>query len=93
MAKQNKRYLQMQKVMTRILIGDAVAFLLYLIFAACGVIWLKVILAVGMFVVSGGCLAFLYLTRELTRRRSLWMTTASGGILICLLFSLILNFP
>ena len=75
MAKQNKRYLQMQKVMTRILIGDAVAFLLYLI------------------IVSGGCLAFLYLTRELTRRRSLWMTTASGGILICLLFSLILNFP
>ena len=86
-------YKDLDRVMTIALIGTAALFFFYLVFALFGVIWLKVILAVGMFIVSGGCLAFLYLTRELTRRRSLWMTTASGGILICLLFSLILNFP
>lgn len=87
------RYKQMQFYMTIALIADFVLFVLYLIVAGNGIIWLKVVLAVLIFAVSIAVLAFLYLTRELLRRRSLWMTAAAGAITLCLLFSLILNFP
>ena len=89
----NNRYRQLEKLMTSALIADGVLFLLYLIFAACGVIWLKVVLALCVILISGGCLALLYLSKELLRKRSLWMSTAAAAALVCLLFSLILNFP
>ena len=89
----NNRYKQLEKLMTSALIADGVLFLLYLIFAACGVIWLKVILALCVILISGGCLSLLYLSKELLRKRSLWMSTAAAAALVCLLFSLILNFP
>ena len=89
----NNRYRQLEKLMTSALIADGVLFLLYLIFAACGVIWLKVILALCVILISGGCLTLLYLSKELLRKRSLWMSTAAAAALVCLLFSLILNFP
>ena len=93
MATKNNRYEQLDQLMTKALIADGALFFLYLIFAACGVIWLKVILAICVFLISGACLALLYMTKELLRRRSLWMTTGAGSALLCLLFSLILNFP
>ena len=89
----NNRYRQLEKLMTSALIADGVLFLLYLICAACGVIWLKVVLALCVILISGGCLALLYLSKELLRKRSLWMSTAAAAALVCLLFSLILNFP
>ena len=93
MAKKRNRYKEMEKYMSIALIADAVLFVLYLICAGAGVIWLKVILAIFAILLSGLCLGFLYLTRELMRRRSLWMTACAGAVLLCLLFSLILNFP
>ena len=93
MAQRKTRFEQMEQLMTYALIADGLLFLLYLIFAACGVIWLKVTLAVLVFLISAGSLTLLYMTKELLRRRSLWMTVAAGSALICLLFSLILNFP
>ena len=36
---------------------------------------------------------WLYLTKEFTRRRSLWMVTACVSILACILVSLCLGYP
>lgn len=93
MAKKNNRYKEMERFMTYALIADLLLFIFFLIAAGNGIIWLKVILTVFAFLLSGGCLAFLYLSRELLRPRSLWMTAAAGSIIVCILFSLILNFP
>ena len=38
-----KRYKDIERVLTMILIGDAAVFLLYMIFAGLGIGWLKVI--------------------------------------------------
>lgn len=93
MAKASSRYAQMQNYMTLALLAGAGLFVLYLIFAGFGVIWLKAITAILTILISLACLGFLYLCRELLRRRSLWMTTAAAALLICTLASLILNFP
>ena len=44
-------------------------------------------------IVSGMCLAFLYMTGELVKRRSLWMVVGYISVLVCLLVSLICNVP
>ncbi len=90
---QASRYKEMERYMTYTLIGDAVVFLIYLIAAATGVIWLKVITAIIAFLVSGLCLVYLYMSQELMKPRSLWMTTAAGAVILCTFFSLILNYP
>lgn len=89
----NIRYKQMEQYMTYALFADAVLFILFLIFAGLGIIWLKVITAILCILLSGACLALLYLSKELLKQRSLWMSTAAAAIIVCLLFSLILNFP
>jgi len=72
---------------------DLVLFIIYLIAAGNGVIWLKATAAVLTILVSLLCLAFLYLNKEIYRQRSLWMSACALAILVCVLFSLILNFP
>ena len=89
--RQPNRYKEMERYMTYALLADLFLFILYLCFAS--IIWLKVILSILIIILSGGSLAYLYITKELLKQRSLWMTAAAGSILICLLFSLILNFP
>lgn len=93
MARNNNRYKEMERYMTYALIVDALLFIFYLIAAGSGIIWLKVVLTIFAFILSLACLAFLYLTGELMRRRSLWMTAAAASIFVCILFSLILNYP
>ena len=93
MANRRNRYKEMERYMTYALIADAAIFLLYLICAGCGVIWLKVILFLLGAALSVCCLGYLYLTQELLKRRSLWMSSAAAAVLLCLLFSLILNYP
>ena len=92
MAKRN-RYRIMEYNMTRVLIADAVVFLLYLLFAGFGVIVMKVITAIVAILASLLCPGFLYLSQELLRKRSLWMSTGFAAILLCTLVSLIVNFP
>ena len=87
------RYKEMERYMTYALCADAAAFVLYLIFAGLGIVWLKVILAISCLGVSGYLLWLLYASKELLRQRSLWITTGAAAIVVCLLFSLILNFP
>lgn len=93
MAKRNNRYKIVDKYMTYVLIGDGAIFLLYLLFAGFGVLWGKVLFALLGIVVSALCLGFLYLTRELLRKRSLWMTAGAAAVIICILVSLISNIP
>ncbi|MBQ7341131.1 MAG: hypothetical protein IJW41_03085 [Oscillospiraceae bacterium] len=93
MKQRRNRYQQMEQLMTYILIGALGLFILYLIFAACGIIWLKVILSILLILTLSAVLAFMYMTGELLKRRSLWITTGAAAILVCLLFSLMLNYP
>ena len=93
MANRRNRYKEMERYMTYILIGDAALFVIYLLAAGFGVIWLKAITAIFAILVSGLCLGYLYLSQELLRRRSLWMSAGAAAVLLCVLFSLILNFP
>ena len=93
MENQKTRYQKMQLKMCAALALDLILFIVYLIVAGNGIIWLKVIIAILAILLSLLCLAFLYLTKELLRQRSLWMSVMAAAIAICLLFSLILNFP
>ena len=93
MAQKRNRYKEMEQLMTVALIASAVIFILYLICAIAGILWLKVVTAVFAILFCFGGLAFLYLTKELLRQRSLWMTTGFLSVLLCIVVSLILNFP
>lgn len=93
MGKQTNRYKDFERYMTIALIADAVIFVVYLIAAATGVIWLKAVTAIIAFLLSGLCLVYLYITHELLKSRSMWMTVGAASVILCTLFSLILNFP
>lgn len=93
MAQKINRYKKMERYMTYALCIDTIVFILYLLVAGNGIIWLKVILTLLCFAISGALLWFLYATKELLKQRSLWITTGAVAIAICLLFSLLLNFP
>ena len=94
MAQSRKRnFQQMQWYLTYALIAAVGMFALYLVFAGLGIIWLKAVTAVLAILISAACLAWLFLSKELLRPRSLWMTTAACAIIVCLLVSLVLRFP
>jgi len=87
------RYRELESMMMKIFAGDAVAFLLYIIFAGKGWNAVKIIAAVVVLLVSVFALVWLFIVKEMFRRRSLWMVTGFGAILICLLVSLVLKYP
>ena len=93
MAARRNRYKEMKRYMSCALMADAVLFVLFLLFSGLGITWLKVILSIFVIILSCACLVFLFLTQELLRSRSLWMTTAAAAILLCLVLLLILNYP
>jgi hypothetical protein len=76
-----------------ILIGDAIVFLLYMIVAGLGITWLKVITTILNLVASVGCLGLLYITGEMKKARSRWLVLGFAAIVVCLLVSLLLNYP
>lgn len=79
--------------MTRILLGNALVFVFFLISSAQGWNVVRVIAAIVATLASLLSLAWLFITGELVRRRSFWMVTGFGGIFLCLVVSLILKFP
>ena len=93
MAERSNRYQEMDRTMTMIIIGTALDFLVFLICSGAGILWLKVITAIRAIVVPVLCLGLLYLSQELLRQRSLWLTTGFGSIFVCTIVSLICNFP
>ena len=92
MAKRN-RYREFESLMTKVILGDAVVFVAFLIFARLDLTALKVITAIITIFGSFLCLGWLFLTGEFPRRRSLWMITALACIAVCTVISLLLNFP
>ena len=93
MGSKKTRYKKMEAMVTGVLCLDAVLFIAFLIFAGAGMAVMKVITAVLCVLLSGAVLYFLYTTRELLRKRSIWMTLAAACLLLCVLVSLILKFP
>ncbi len=93
MAQKSNRYKVMERYMTYALCLDAVLFILYMIVAGNGIVWLKVILTLLCLALSGALLWFLYTTKELLRQRSFWITAGAAAIALCLFISLVLNFP
>ncbi len=87
------RYKDMERVLTFILIGAAVVFVLYLVFAGVGITAMKIITSIIAIVACVLSLAYLYICGELKTRRSRWMVLGFICIAVCLLVSLILNFP
>lgn len=93
MAKVRSRYKKMETVITAVLSLDALLFIAYLIFAGIGMVGMKAVTAVVCVAISAAVLYFLFITRELLRKRSIWMTLAAVCIIICLLVSLLARFP
>ena len=87
------RYREMENMMSKIILADVFVFILYLVCA--GFAWhvLKVISAIIAIFGSLLCVGWLYLTGEISRRRSLWMVTAFICIVICVLVSMLLSYP
>jgi len=87
------RYKQIDQLLTRVIIADTAAFIVYLIFAALDLSVLKVIIAIMSIAVSGLCLAYLYKIGEFKKARSRWLVMGFSAIILCTLVSLILNYP
>ena len=87
------RYKQLDQLLTRVIIADTAVFILYLIFAAMGLTALKFITLIIALLVSGLCLAYLYKLGEFKKSRSRWLVLGFAAILLCLLVSLVLNYP
>ena len=92
MAKRN-RYREMESLMTKVVVGDALVFVLYLIFAGLGLTVVKVAAAIIAILGSLLGLGWLVITGEFSRRRSLWMVTGFIAIVLCVLVSLLLGYP
>lgn len=95
--KKRKRnpYRIMESVMSKVLIADGLIFCLYMFAASRIGPWetVKVLAAVLNILVSGLALGWLFLTKEISKRRSLWMVTACVSILTCLFVSMCLKYP
>ena len=93
MSNRPNRYKEMERNISIALIVDVVLFVFFLIASGNSTTWLKVISFIIILLLSGLCLAVLYLTKEILRPRSLWMTVAATAVLVCTIFSLILRYP
>ena len=93
MSEKRNRYRDFERFIVLCLIVATILFFAYLSAAGVGNILLKVIYAVVAIGISGFCLWLLYQRRELRRQRSFWMSIWAAAIVICILVSIILNFP
>lgn len=95
---QNKRrkknsFRRFEDLMTKVILGTLVLFLLMLTASAIGIGWLKWLLAVTIILVSAMGAALLVLKQEHRRRRSLWMLASFAGFLACTLVSVLAGYP
>ncbi len=93
MKEKKDRYQELETMLTVFVILDLLLFIGYLATAIAAVTVAKILCAVFAILVAGYGLWVLYNTRELTKQRSLWLTCAFGGILLCTAVSLLCNFP
>ena len=92
MARRN-RYREMESLMTKVLLGDLLVFILFLVFSAKAWTVVRVIAAIISIIASLLSISWLAITGEVARRRSLWLVTGFGAIFVCLLVSLLLKNP
>ena len=91
--KQRNTFRKFERMLTRVILGAAVVFLLMLVAAANGIGWLKWLLALPVILVSVlGC-TLLIAKQEHKRRRSWWMLASFVALLVCTLVSLIVGYP
>lgn len=88
-----RRYKDIERFLTMVLLADAGVFVLYMIFAGIGLTVLKILCTILCILASVACLALLYMTGEMKKARSRWLVLGFGCIVVCLLVSLILNYP
>ena len=88
-----RRYKDIERILTYTLIAETIIFVLYMVFAGIGLGPLKIMTAILCFGASLACLALLYMTGEIKKARSRWLVLGFACILICLLVSLLLNYP
>lgn len=93
MARRRSRFKKMEFYITVALCADAAIFVAYLIFAGMGLTALKIITALLCIAISAAALYQLFVSHELLRRRSIWMSLSAACIILCILISLILKFP
>lgn len=93
MERRRSRYKEMERNLTYAILGEAAMLLIYLISAGYGVTWLKVFSAFVAIVGSALCLAYLKMTGELLKIRSRWLTFGFAAVLLCVLVSLLVNYP
>ena len=89
----NRRFKQFERFNTLVILIALALFVVFLIAAANGILWLKIVTTVLSIILCLFSLFLLMSSRLLLRPRSLWMTVASVCLIICFIFSLILNFP
>ena len=88
-----RRYKDIERFLTQVLIADAAVFVLYMFFAGLGLGFLKITATVLCMLASVACLALLYMTGEMKKARSRWLVLGFGSIVVCLLVSLLLKYP
>ena len=93
MIRMPKNFKEMEQYLTYAILAATAIFIIYLIVAGLGIVWLKIVLAILGILLSAAVVGYLYITKELLKRRSIWMTTAACAIAVCTLISLVLNFP
>ena len=91
--KRRNQFRQLERSITMVIFADLILFVLTLAAGGIGIGWLKVLVGLCTLVISGLGTTFLVLVNEHKRRRSWWMLSAFGSMLICTLVSLLLNYP
>lgn len=92
-SRRRNKFRELERGLTLVIFADLILFVLTLATGGVGIGWLKVIVGILTIIISGlGC-AFLVLINEHKRRRSWWMLSAFGSMLLCTLVSLITNYP
>ena len=93
MDRKNRSFARMEAAMTFVIIAVAIFFVIFLFSSGYGVAWLKIICAIFSILIPILCLGYLYLTGEWRKLRSRWLMAACLALLVCTVFSLILQFP
>lgn len=89
----HRSFRQLEQRLTYAVLGDLALFIFMLVAAGKGIFWLKVILGILTIALSAVGCTFLVLINEHRRRRSWWIMTSFGAILVCTLVSLIAGYP
>ena len=91
--KKRNTFRKLEQMLTRVILGTVVVFVLMLVASANGIGWLKWLLALPVVLVSSLGGGMLILKQEHKRRRSWWMLASFVSFLACTLASLLLGFP